>query len=255
MPTKYLEPPGAIPCTLKRARRHAQQIKNARQQSQPKCPNWRNAPGARSATPRTPQAYARTAGATPKLTHVGERIELHAKFGVGAGHARESAIERIENDGDADGLCGVIEIFGCPHQCGDDRVISAEKVGGGHQRRNEKNSATESGLDAGAASVERDFLLIQVRHAQDCLSTAAKLASLEGLEALAGQRARTLEPPLTLSPIFTKSWEPWGTHRSTREPKRTRPMRSPAATVSCAFFQETTRRATRPAICFNSIFP
>jgi len=35
MPTKNFELPGAMPCTLKRAKRHAQQIKNARQKSSP----------------------------------------------------------------------------------------------------------------------------------------------------------------------------------------------------------------------------
>src|ERR1700751_5855213 len=54
IPTKYLEPPGAMPCTLKRGRRHAQQIKKARQQSHPKCPSCRRAPGSRLATLRTP---------------------------------------------------------------------------------------------------------------------------------------------------------------------------------------------------------
>ena len=38
MPTKYFELPGAIPCTLNRASRHAQQTKNARQQTQPNSP-------------------------------------------------------------------------------------------------------------------------------------------------------------------------------------------------------------------------
>src|SRR6266446_667195 len=60
-----------------------------------------------------------------------------------------------------------------------------------------------------------------------------------------------LEPPATLSPILTRSSEPCGSHRSTREPKRTSPMRSPLATDSSGFFQETTRRAMRPAIDVN----
>src|SRR5690348_9623387 len=35
MPMKYFDPPGAIPCTLKRASRHAQQTKNPRQHNHP----------------------------------------------------------------------------------------------------------------------------------------------------------------------------------------------------------------------------
>ena len=37
IPTKYREPPGAMPCTLKRASRQAQQIKKNRQHTQPSC--------------------------------------------------------------------------------------------------------------------------------------------------------------------------------------------------------------------------
>src|ERR1700719_1996980 len=69
MPTKYFDPPGAIPCTLKRARRHAQHTTNARQNHQPNCAIcW--APGAvsRFGRCRTPHEYASKAGAIPKLT-------------------------------------------------------------------------------------------------------------------------------------------------------------------------------------------
>ena len=38
IPTKYFELPGAMPCTLNRASLQAQQIKNARQQTQPNSP-------------------------------------------------------------------------------------------------------------------------------------------------------------------------------------------------------------------------
>src|SRR6266446_7523559 len=64
IPTKYFDPPGAIPLTLNRAKRQAQAIKNARQQSQPRRPTQ----GTWLATLRTPHAYAKIAGATPKLT-------------------------------------------------------------------------------------------------------------------------------------------------------------------------------------------
>src|ERR1700704_6067420 len=62
-PTKFFEPPGAMPCTLKRARRQAQQIRKARQQIQP---NWLICSTERVSWPgrlRTPQAYAIRAGA------------------------------------------------------------------------------------------------------------------------------------------------------------------------------------------------
>src|SRR5437016_9656406 len=38
IPMKYFEPPGAMPCTLKRASRQAQQTTNAKQNHHPKCP-------------------------------------------------------------------------------------------------------------------------------------------------------------------------------------------------------------------------
>ena len=70
-----------------------------------------------------------------------------------------------------------------------------------------------------------------------------------------GQKARTLEPPFTWSPTFTRRSESRGSQRSAREPKRTRPMRSPRATRSPSFFQQTTRRAMSPAICLKVISP
>src|SRR5258707_15028545 len=106
-----------------------------------------------------------------------------------------------------------------------------------------------------SATFVGNFLLIEDGHAQDCLSAAANEAWPDEFAARRGQRARTLDPPATLSPTFTRSLEPYGTQRSTREPKRTRPMRSPLLTDSWAFFQETTRRAITPAICLNSIVP
>ena len=70
-----------------------------------------------------------------------------------------------------------------------------------------------------------------------------------------GMRARTLEPPFTFSPTFTRISASLGSHKSTREPNRTSPMRSPRATSSPAFFHDTTRRATQPAICLYTISP
>src|SRR5665213_1110539 len=68
MPTKYLSPPGAIPWTLKRARRHAQQTTNARLTSHASCDM--RCPWGRPVSTNTcvPHANARIAGAIPKLT-------------------------------------------------------------------------------------------------------------------------------------------------------------------------------------------
>ena len=43
---------------------------------------------------------------------VRERIELHAKFGVGAGHARDAAVEGVEKNGEANGAGSMVEIRG-----------------------------------------------------------------------------------------------------------------------------------------------
>src|SRR6266704_2356967 len=67
--------------------------------------------------------------------------------------------------------------------------------------------------------------------------------------------ASTLDPPFTCSPTLTKISASFGTHRSTRDPNRTSPMRSPRATFSPVFFQETTLRAISPAICLKTISP
>src|SRR5215470_18758407 len=59
-----------------------------------------NAPGKSQYGRRNTEAY-----------YVGERVELHSKLGVGAGHAGDAAVERIKNNGDADGLGSMVEII------------------------------------------------------------------------------------------------------------------------------------------------
>src|SRR5579863_2493753 len=56
IPTKYLELPGAIPWTLKRASLHAQQMRNARQPTQANSPSWWSPSPAMVVTLRNPQA-------------------------------------------------------------------------------------------------------------------------------------------------------------------------------------------------------
>src|SRR5438270_8985629 len=64
----YFDPPGVMPYTLNRASLHAQQIRNAKQQTQANSPTCWNATLPSPGKPRSPQAYANIAGAIPKLT-------------------------------------------------------------------------------------------------------------------------------------------------------------------------------------------
>jgi hypothetical protein len=61
-------------------------------------------------------------------------------------------------------------------------------------------------------------------------------------------RPIAVDPPCTFSPIFTKISTSNGKSRSTRDPKRMRPKRSPLLTLSPGFLQHTIRRAINPAI-------
>src|SRR5258705_3801440 len=48
--------------------------------------------------------------------YVGEGIELHAKFRARASHARDAAVERIEQDGKTYGFGGAVELVEAAHQ-------------------------------------------------------------------------------------------------------------------------------------------
>src|SRR5208283_5530369 len=88
-----------------------------------------------------------------------------------------------------------------------------------------------------------------------CFAPGEFPGALSRLGTPAKMRASTVEPPFTFSPTFTAISAFSGSQISMRDPKRTSPMRSPRATVSPCFFQDTTRRATQPAICLNTISP
>src|SRR6267142_1365387 len=179
---------------------------------------------------------------------VRERIKLHAEFRVRAGEAGDAAVEGIEKNGEADGARGVVEVVevscrsGKTVECGNDGVITAKKIRGGEHRGQKKNAATQFGV-AEAALSEGDIALIHVSYHQPERPAAASATSEAEFEDCTDHRARTLEPPWTVSPVLTEICASWGSQMSTREPKRTRPMRSPRTTDSPGFFQETTRRA------------
>jgi hypothetical protein len=77
--------------------------------------------------------------------HVCQRIEFAAELAGGVGHAGDAAIESVEDEGEADGLGGNIEIGGslAGVRREDQRAldgaqnaeIAKEDVGGGEERR------------------------------------------------------------------------------------------------------------------------
>src|SRR5690349_11099504 len=148
----------------------------------------------------------------------------------------------------------MVEVLPAAHEGGDHGIVAAKEISGGEQGREEKDTAAQAAV-AKLALREGDFVLVHAVHGYANFPAAVKVGSSGCCAGRRGQRARTLEPPLTFCPTFTRSSASWGSQRSTREPKRTRPTRSPRATVSPGFFQETTRRATQPAICLNSRLP
>src|SRR5260221_4421552 len=58
---------------------------------------------------------------------VGEGVELHAEFGGSAGHAGDAAVERIEEDGEADGFGVAIEFIRAATEGGTTAVEPQEK--------------------------------------------------------------------------------------------------------------------------------
>src|SRR5271154_5347035 len=76
---------------------------------------WTACPDSLKGRLRTPQAYARNAGATPKLTT--------------SASALYSPTEAAEKYGEADRARGVFEIGVAAFEGGQDGVIAAEKIG------------------------------------------------------------------------------------------------------------------------------
>jgi len=64
-----------------------------------------------------------------------------------------------------------------------------------------------------------------------------------------------VSPAVVTSPICTRTFTESGRNTSTREPNLIIPNRSPIFTVSPSCKGQTIRRARKPAICLNIIFP
>src|SRR5882762_9011366 len=154
----------------------------------------------------------------------------------------------------------MVEIVGRPHQRRDDCIVAAQEIRGRERRGKQKNSPPQFRV-LDAPLLKRHFVLFGLGHDYDRFPAASRFASAIFVSAdllvadFSVQRARTLDPPFTFCPSLTRISASLGNHTSTREPKRTSPIRSPPATLSPAFFQEITLRAISPAICLNTISP
>src|SRR6266566_4860298 len=153
----------------------------------------------------------------------------------------------------------MIKILRRPQQRGNHGVIPAQEIRRSKHGGDQKDSPTQPVI-LYAPLLKRHFVLFAIGHGYHCFPAAVRFASVSAVLNLpatgcAGHRASTLDPPFTFSPSFTRICACCGTHTSTRDPNRTSPMRSPRATFSPAFFQETTLRAISPAICLNTISP
>src|SRR5438552_1995167 len=197
-----------------------------------------------------------------KTHHVRQRIELYSKIRVRTQQPRKTPVQRIKQNREANRLSRPVKIRSCSHQRRHNRKVTAKQIRRRKQCRHEKHSSPEPGILEAPLS-KRDLVLFRIAHGYDRFPVAVRFASVSAaltasnLSAMrfAGHRASTLAPPFTFSPTFTKISASFGTHTSTRDPNRTSPMRSPRATFSPAFFQETTLRAINPAICLNTISP
>src|SRR5579862_559427 len=168
-----------------------------------------------------------------KTDHVGQRIELLAEFAARARGTGHKTVEGIEQDRQADGLGGVIQIRAAALERGHHGIKAAQHVGHGHGTGQKIDAAAE--LDIGSPGTGKtEFVLFEVAHFH---------------------RARTLAPPATCWPGRTRISTPAGSQISIREPKRIIPTRSPRITESPTDFQQTMRRATHPAICLKTTSP
>src|ERR1700730_19064340 len=136
---KYFEPPGAMPWTLKRAKRQAEPPAEVRDLLD----TWH---GVKPGQVANPPRISEQRRSDPKADHVGERIELLAELRVRPGQPRHSAVERIKQDRQANGFRCVVERIGLlngAEQRGYAGIVAAQQVAHSEQAGNQKNSAAK----------------------------------------------------------------------------------------------------------------
>ena len=105
MPTKYFRPgrPGLRGCAswliLNRASRDTPPIRNRKQMNAPACTRcWRSCVIDRFRQKMESPDHRQQARRHAKRDHVGQRIQLLAKFAGGVGHARDAPVQRVERN-------------------------------------------------------------------------------------------------------------------------------------------------------------
>src|SRR5579862_5135830 len=75
---------------------------------------------------------------------VGERIKFFSEVAVGAHRARDASIERVEEDGETDGAGGVVEVGHFTIECGENGIVTAQKIGDGENTGEDVDAAAEA---------------------------------------------------------------------------------------------------------------
>ena len=83
-------------------------------------------------------------GRDTEADDVGEGVKFLSEVAIGAHRARDASIERIEKDGEADGAGGVVEVRHFAVECGENRVVTAQKIGDGENAGENVDAAAEA---------------------------------------------------------------------------------------------------------------
>src|SRR5271165_920248 len=200
------------------------------------------------------------AGSHTEGDHVGQRIQFLAEFARRIRHAGDAPVKGIERNGKKN----------CerrPVQAGLRVTITADRREGLHNgevARADVSHREQRGEQVHAAMEPRLPLCpcrrIVVVHRKSPSSSGATLAAAARLcsretpaTAPAPITAIILLPPLTRWPTLTRSSTSPGMITSVREPNFIIPTRWPRSTRSPTLNGKTMRRASRPAICLNTI--
>ena len=139
--------------------------------------------------------------------YVGERIEFAAKVTGGVCHARNAAIETIEEDGERQRLGGNREVR-----------IRREIAGLGQQRALEcLKDRNETQEDIRACEQGRQGISSPARAFSGNRRTGKTLSNIQTVSP-STRRARIVLPPKTLSPILASSFQSGPNITSTRDP-------------------------------------
>ena len=75
---------------------------------------------------------------------VGERVKFFSEEACSAHCARDASIERVEEDGEADGAGGVVEVGHFAVECGENRIVTAQKIGDGENAGEDVDATAEA---------------------------------------------------------------------------------------------------------------